>query len=135
MEINYCSKGQRQRQKLDIDTLTQTLNSTHLTKDEKRSIKMIKLEKKYFLKIVNHINKAISNNKKKIVFFYNYYDFVNDRIGKPHGLLNEFLQEMCYDYSQFIKKDDNDIPITFKSLFGVNFNWKIFGRDSIELSW
>ena len=93
------------------------------------------LANKYFNKISNAVIKASVNNKKEIHFFYNYYDFVNNRLGKPHGFLNEFMQEMSYEYSEYITKDDNNNPLTFKTLFGNDFKWEIKGKNMIIISW
>ena len=75
------------------------------------------------------------HNKNEIKFYYNYYDFVNDRLGKPHGFLNEFMYEMCYEYSEYVTKDDHDNPMTFKTLFGQNFKWELKGKNMMIISW
>ena len=90
---------------------------------------------KYFNKIVNAVIKANSLDKKSIKFYYNYYDFTNDRLGKPHGFLNEFMYEMCYDNSLYINKDESGNPITFKTLFGHKFHWELVGRNMMVISW
>ena len=96
---------------------------------------MITLTNKYFNKISNAVMKANAEDKKSINFYYNYYDFVNDRLGKPHGFLNEFMYEMCYTNSEFIQKDINENPITFKTLFGPMFHWQLHGKNMMIISW
>ena len=124
------SNGQRRR----IETPDeQEINKQN--KEQHRKDKMNFLANKYFNKISNAVIKASVNNKKEIHFFYNYYDFVNNRLGKPHGFLNEFMQEMCYEYSEYITKDDNNNPLTFKTLFGNDFKWEIKGKNMIIISW
>jgi len=124
------SNGQRRR----IETPDeQEINKQN--KEQHRKDKMIFLANKYFNKISNAVIKASVNNKKEIHFFYNYYDFVNNRLGKPHGFLNEFMQEMSYEYSEYITKDDNNNPLTFKTLFGNDFKWEIKGKNMIIISW
>ena len=81
------------------------------------------LKFKYFNKIVNEVIKAIYKNKSSMNFYYNYYDLINERIGKPHGLLNEFMYEMCYEYSTYLNKDTHGNIMTFKTLFGQSFKW------------
>lgn len=124
------SNGQRRR----IETPDeQEINKQN--KEQHRKDKMNFLANKYFNKISNAVIKASVNNKKEIHFFYNYYDFVNNRLGKPHGFLNEFMQEMSYEYSEYITKDDNNNPLTFKTLFGNDFKWEIKGKNMIIISW
>ncbi len=105
------------------------------SKEEKRDKKFQFLSQKYFNKISDKIIKAQSNSKSSIFFHYNYYDFVNDHLGKPHGLLNEFMYEMCYSYSKHVMKDTNSNSITFKSLFGEKFNWQLRGKNMMIISW
>ena len=124
------SNGQRRR----IETPDeQEINKQN--KEQNRKDKMNFLANKYFNKISNAVIKASVNTKKEIHFFYNYYDFVNNRLGKPHGFLNEFMQEMSYEYSEYITKDDNNNPLTFKTLFGNDFKWEIKGKNMIIISW
>lgn len=123
-------KGQRRRieepYKSDIDKLI---------KESNKSNKMNYLAHKYFNKICNSVIKACTNSKNEIHFYYNYYDFVNNGLGKPHGFLNEFMSEMCYEYSNYITKDDNNNPMTFKTLFGENFKWELHGKNMMIISW
>ena len=124
------SNGQRRR----IETPDeQEINKKN--KEQHRKDKMNFLANKYFNKISNAVIKASVNNKNEIYFFYNYYDFVNNRLGRPHGFLNEFMQEMSYEYSEYITKDDNNNPLTFKTLFGNDFKWEIKGKNMIIISW
>lgn len=110
-------------------------NDNKLSKQEYKNNKMNSLASKYFNKIINAVIKASSNDKNVIHFYYNYYDFVNDGLGKPHGFLNEFMSEMCYEYSLYISKDENNNPITFKTLFGYNFKWELLGKNMMIISW
>ena len=96
---------------------------------------MIFLSNKYFNKIVNCVIKEIYKNNNNVNFYFNYYDFVNNKLGKPLGFLNEFMSEMCYDYSEYVTKDCHGNPLTFKTLFGNNFKWEILGKNKINISW
>tara|TARA_B100002051_G_C16216472_1_gene383672 strand:+ start:78 stop:485 length:408 start_codon:yes stop_codon:yes gene_type:complete len=125
-----CKNGQRRR--IDVP-LKKDLDA--LIKDSVRKNKINWLANKYFNKITCAIIKAIMNDKNEIHFYYNYYDFVNNGLGKPHGFLNEFMSEMCYEYSEYVTKDSNDNPMTFKTLFGEKFNWKINGKNMMIISW
>lgn len=106
-----------------------------LIKDNFRKNKINSLANKYFNKISNSVVKAVSNGKNHIHFYYNYYDFINNRLGKPHGFLNEFMSEMCYEYSEYVTKDCHGNPMTFKSLFGENFKWELKGKNMMIISW
>ena len=134
---NYTKSSNGQRRKIDISLNSNNNNSNNekISKEEKRKIQIKSLQNKYFNKICNAIIKANEQNKKSINFYYNYYDFVNDRLGKPHGFLNEFMYEMCYSNSEFILKDSNNNPITFKTLFGHFFNWELKGKNMMIISW
>ena len=125
---NFICHG-AQRRKLE------SLQNSSLTKDERRKLKMNQLKDKYFSKIVNTIIKANQNGKKKFKIFYNYYDLINDGLGKPHGLLNEFMMEMSYIYSEYSYKDNENNIVTFKTLFGEKFTWKLFGKNMMIISW
>ena len=124
------SKGQRKRidvpEKGEIDKLI---------KENTRKTHMIFLSNKYFNKIVNCVIKEIYKNNNNVNFYFNYYDFVNNKLGKPLGFLNEFMSEMCYDYSEYVTKDCHGNPLTFKTLFGNNFKWEILGKNKINISW
>ncbi len=109
--------------------------NNEITKEEKKHNHMTLLQKKYFNKICEKINKAREKNQNTTHFYFNYYDFVNDKLGKPLGFLNEFLREMSYDYSRFVNYDDNNEPITFKRLYGYSFDWQVRGRNLIIFSW
>ena len=106
-----------------------------LIKETERKNKINLLTNKYFNKITNAIIKAISKGKNEIHFYYNYYDFVNNGLGKPHGFLNEFMSEMCYEYSIYVTKDCHNNPMTFKTLFGQNFKWELKGKNMMIISW
>ena len=125
---NFICHG-AQRRKLE------SLQNSSLTKDERRKLKMNQLKDKYFSKIVNTIIKANQNGKKECKIFYNYYDLINDGLGKPHGLLNEFMMEMSYIYSEYSYKDNENNIVTFKTLFGEKFTWKLFGKNMMIISW
>lgn len=106
-----------------------------LIKENNRKSKINSLANKYFNKISDSVVKAASNGKNQIHFYYNYHDFVNNGLGKPHGFLNEFMSEMCYEYSEYVTKDCHDNPMTFKSLFGQNFRWELIGKNMMIISW
>ena len=106
-----------------------------IIKECDRKNKMDGLADKYFNKIVNEVIKTIYKDKNKIIFYYNYYDFVNNKLGKPHGFLNEFMSEMCYEYSDYVKKDCQGNPMTFKTLFGYTFDWELRGKNMLIISW
>ena len=125
---NFMCHG-TQRRKLE------SLQHSSLTKDERRKLKMNQLKDKYFSKIVNTVVKANQNCKKECRIFYNYYDLINDGLGKPHGLLNEFMMEMSYLYSEYACKNPDGGIITFKTLFGEKFNWKLYGKNMMIISW
>jgi hypothetical protein len=130
----YSKSINNQRRRIDTrDNCQNTQNA--LTKEEKRRVQMTTLANKYFNKISNAVMKANTEDKKSIHFYYNYYDFVNDRLGKPHGFLNEFMYEMCYTNSEFIQKDTNGNSITLKTLFGHSFNWELKGKNMMIISW
>jgi hypothetical protein len=129
----YMYSKNRNGQRRRIDESTQ--NDNKLTRQEYKNNKMNSLASKYFNKITNAVIKASSNGKNEIHFYYNYYDFVNNGLGKPHGFLNEFMSEMCYEYSLYVTKDDNDNPMTFKTLFGFNFKWELHGKNMMIISW
>ena len=105
-----------------------------MSKEEQKKIKMTWLVNKYFNKIVNAIE-TNKNSQNKIFFFYNYYDFINNKLGKPHGLVNELMYEMSYEYSQYVSKDTENKSITFKTLYGQNFNWILRGKNMMIISW
>lgn len=123
------TNGQRRR--------IEELNKSNIDKikESKRKNKINLLANKYFNKITNSIIKAITNGKNQIYFYYNYYDFVNNGLGKPLGFLNEFMYEMCYEYSKYVTKDCNGNPMTFKTLFGQNFKWELKLKNMMIISW
>jgi hypothetical protein len=128
----YSKTSNGQRLRIDVPVKS---DIDKLIKENARKEKMNSLANKYFNKITNAVIKAASNNKNEIKFYYNYYDFVNDRLGKPHGFLNEFMYEMCYDYSEYVTKDEQGNPMTFKTLFGQNFKWELKGKNMMIISW
>lgn len=128
----YSKNRNGQRQRIDLPNKSEL---DKLIKEEYRKTKMNMLADKYFNKITNAVIKAATNNKNEIHFYYNYYDFVNTGLGKAHGFVNEFMTEMCYEYSQYIKKDCNGNPMTFKTLFGNDFKWLLNGKNMIIISW
>ena len=133
--VVYAKRSNGQRLRLDLDSSEKNVNSSQLDKIIIRNKKMNDLSLKYFNKIVNTVIQSIYLNKNSVDFYYNYYDLINDRIGKPHGLLNEFMYEMSYEYSEYNKIDENGNPITFKSLFGNNFKWTLKGKNKMILTW
>ena len=124
------SNGQRRR----IEEPNKRENNK-LIKETYRNNKIYWLANKYFNNITNNVIKAATNGKNEINFYYNYYDFVNNGLGKPHGFLNEFMSEMCYEYSQYISNDCHGNPMTFKILFGQNFKWELKGKNMMIISW
>ena len=127
--INNFKCGSTQRRKLENPNFLQ------LTKEQKRKLKINQLKDKYFSKISNEIIKATNHSKNTIHFYYNYYDFLNNGLGKPHGFLNEFMMEMSYLYSEYASKDSIGNIITFKTLFGENFKWELRGKNMMIISW
>ena len=128
----YSKSGNGQRRRIEEPSNS---DIDKILKEEKRKTHMNSLTYKYFRKISNAVIKANANERKSIHFYYNYYDFINVRLGRPHGFLNEFMYEMCYDNSEFITKDCNNNPITFKSLFGYSFHWELKGKNMMIISW
>ena len=128
----YAKTGNGQRRRIETPIVSEV---DKLIKENKRKTHMTTLANKYFNKIANAVIKANSEDKKSIHFYYNYYDFVNDRLGKPPWFLNEFIYEMCYDNSEFITRDTNGNPITFKTLFGHTFKWELKGKNMMIISW
>ena len=122
------NKSQRQRISLENSNI-------ELTKEEKRKIFFRTLINKYFNKISNFIIKEIGNNKKSAIFYFNYYDFLNNKLGHPQLIMQQILYEMCYEYSEFIGKDQHDNPITLKTLFGENFKFTVKGKNSVLFQW
>lgn len=122
------NKSQRQRISLE--------NSTdQLSKEEKRKNLFQTLIYKYFNKISNFIIKEISKNKNSATFYFNYYDFLNDKLGHPQLIMQQILYEMCYEYSEFIGKDQHNNPITLKTLFGQNFKFTVKGKNLVIFEW
>ena len=102
-----------QRRRINLDN---EMNHEKKTNDYIKSVHREKLVKKnidkYFNKIVNSVIKAIYQDRKSIIFTFNYYDFLNKHIiydvenearrvkktinlGHPHGFLSEIMYEMC----------------------------------------
>ena len=121
-----------QRRKIDIPMKS---DIDKLIKETHKKNKMDFLTNKYFNLIVNSVIKASVNGRNNIHFYYNYYDFVNNGLGHPHGFLNEFMTNMCYEYSEYITKDCQNNPMTFVSLFGPNFKWELRGKNMMIISW
>lgn len=129
----YSKNSNGQRRRIEVDTNKSEIDK--LIKQTNKDNKMKFLADKYFNKITNNVIKASMNNKKEICFYFNYYDFLNNRLGKPHGLLNEFMYEMCYEYSKYVTKDCHGNVMTLKTLFGPTFKWEIKGKNMIIISW
>ena len=120
-----------QRQRIDIFLNNLDING----KETKKKILIQSLINKYFNKICNHVVKEISLNKNKTIFYFNYYDFVNDKLGHPQSIMTQLLYEMCYEYSEFVSKDQHDNIITLKTIFGQNFKFTIKGKNLLILEW
>lgn len=141
-----------QRRRINLDN---EMNHEKKTNDYIKSVHREKLVKKnidkYFNKIVNSVIKAIYQDRKSIIFSYNYNDFLNRcifydeqsegkikktiNLGHPHSFLNEIMYEMCYDGSKFVTYDCHDNPMTLKSLFGYKFDWQIIDKNRMKISW
>ena len=128
----YAKTSNGQRRRIDVPMVS---DIDKLIKETQRESKINWLANKYFNKITNAVIKASTENRKEIKFYYNYYDFTNNGLGKPMGLLNEFMTEMCYAYSKYVTKDIYDNPMTFKTLFGPHFHWEIKGKNMMIITW
>ncbi len=124
------SNNKSQRQKISLDN-----SNVEITKEEKRKNFLQILINKYFNKIYNFIIKEIGKNKKSAIFYFNYYDFLNDKLGHPQLIMQQILYEMCYEYSEFIGKDEYKNPITLKTLFGQNLKFTVKGKNSVLFQW
>lgn len=123
----------KQRQKIDSFN---SFNSFNLpNKDLKRKTLLTNLNNKYFSKITQKIQNEINNNKKTAVFYFNYYDFLNERLGHPQLIMKELLYEMSYEYSEYVHKDNHNNIITLKTLFGNNLKFKIIGKNIAIFEW
>lgn len=131
----------------NIEYINSKFNKTQRQKidnylDIKLDNKEIRLKKlyiflinKYFNKICNHIIKEIVKNKNKSIFYFNYYDFINLKLGHPQLIMTNLMYEMCYEYSEFVSKDQHNNIITLKTLFGNNFKFTIKGKNIVILEW
>ncbi len=126
----YISAKSNNAQRRKIDIL-----SSEESKENKRKIFQKNLIDKYFNKICKYIVKEIFNNKNKTVFYFNYYDFINDKLGHPQLIMNQILYEMCYEYSEFASRDEHNNIITLKTLFGNNFKFTIKGKNLAVFEW
>lgn len=128
----YAKNQNGQRRRIDEPN---KFEINKFIKEKERKYKINLLANKYFNKITNAVIKAVFNDKNQIHFYYNYYDFINNKLGKPHGFLNEFMYEMCYEYSEYAAKDCHSNVMTFKTLFGQNFKWELNGKNMMIISW
>lgn len=128
----YAKNGNGQRRRIDEPNKSEI---DKLIKTNYKKTKINSLANKYFNKITNSVIKAATAGKNEIHFYYNYYDFVNNGLGKPHGFLNEFMTEMCYEYSEYVTNDTNGNVMTFKTLFGQKFKWELHGKNMMIISW
>lgn len=128
-QINYISTNIGRRMKISEDN--EYNKKKKLSKDEIKKKKMNTLINKYYDKIINEVNNNKNKNLNEIKFYYNYYDFLNDRIGKPKGLFNEMMQEMCYEYSEYRKINEKGEILTLKNIFGNNFSWEHVDKNKI----
>ena len=90
---------------------------------------------KYYNKIYLNILSAISNKQRESDFYYNYYDFINKKMGHPHLIVNEILYEMCYEFSEYKIYDNQQNVITLKKLFGDSLKWTLYGKNKIKFEW
>ena len=103
-----------------------------LIKETARKNMIKNLIDKYYNKIYLCIISAIEKNQKEANFYYNYYDFVNNKMGHPHLIVNEILYEMCYEFSEYKIYDFQQNVITLKKLFGDSFKWTLYGKNMIK---
>ena len=118
-----------QRQRIQIDS------SNELNKKLKRTIFIKNLIYKYFNKICDQIIKDIYKGKNKTLFYFNYYDFTNEKMGHPQLIMNEILYEMTYEFSEYVNKDEHNNIITLKTLFGNNFKFNLKGKNLMIFEW
>jgi len=118
-----------QRQRIQIDS------SNELNKKLKRTIFIKNLIYKYFNKICDQIIKDIYKGKNKTLFYFNYYDFINEKMGHPQLIMNEILYEMTYEFSEYVNKDEHNNIITLKTLFGNNFKFNLKGKNLMIFEW
>ena len=106
-----------------------------LIKETARKNMIKSLIDKYFNKIVQCVLNAIHKQLKEADFYYNYYDFVNKKMGHPHLIVNEILYEMSYEFSEYKTYDVQGNVMTLKSLFGNSFKWTLYGKNKVKFEW
>ena len=125
--VQYYYNKNVQRQKMDSSNLED--------KERKKREKMTFLINKYFNKITQTVLKEIHKNKNKAVFYFNYYDFLNDKLGHPQLLMKQLMYELSYEYSEFPCYDEHGNTITLKTLFGNSLTFELKGKNSVVIKW
>lgn len=106
-----------------------------LIKETARKNMIKSLIDKYFDKIVKVVLNALHSKKNTVDFYYNYYDFVNNKMGHPHLIVNEILYEMSYEFSEYKTYDIQGNVMTLKTLFGNSFKWTLYGKNKVKFEW
>lgn len=106
-----------------------------LVKEAARKNMIKNLIDKYYNKIVQCILNAIHKQCKEADFYYNYYDFVNKKMGHPHLIVNEILYEMSYEFSEYKTYDHEGNTMTLKTLFGNSLKWTLYGKNKVKFEW
>ena len=119
----------------NIESINNNSEMDKLIKEVARKNMIKSLIDKYYNKIYLCILSAIAKKQKEIDFYYNYYDFVNKKMGHPHLIVNEILYEMCYEFSEYKIYDAQQNIITLKILFGNSFKWTLYGKNKIKFEW
>lgn len=137
---SVSKKNNSRKQRIGIPGNIESINNKtsemdKLIKETARKNMIKSLIDKYYNKIYLCILGAISKKQKEVNFYYNYYDFVNKKMGHPHLIVNEILYEMCYEFSEYKIYDNQQNVITLKILFGESFKWTLYGKNMIKFEW
>ena len=133
MDINFQSKSHDSRRRRVHIEPQQELN--RLIKENKRNQFIKVLINKYFNKICNRIINENAKGKSETMFFFNYYDFINQGLGHPALIMNEIVYEMCYEHSEYVSLNQHGNVMTLKTLFGNNFNFQMKGKNCMLFKW